>query len=186
MEKSLKGTRTEQNLLKAFAGESQAKNRYEFFAKQAKKEGYEQIAAIFMETAREEQAHAKRFFKFLEGGELEIRASYPAGIIKDTRSNLSASAAGEHLEWETLYKEAEATAREEGFAEIADVFKEIAAVLENEKIIAKEEFLSNGITKYNEYNLIVIPTLNVSKPKYTVGLGDTVSSTTLAAEITLR
>lgn len=102
MENSLKGTRTEQNLLKSFAGESQAKNRYEFFSKQAKKEGYEQIAAIFMETAKEEQAHAKRFFKFLEGGVVEITASYPAGIIGTTKENLKAAAEGENEEWKSV------------------------------------------------------------------------------------
>ena len=103
MENSLKGTRTEQNLLKAFAGESQAKNRYEFFAKQAKKEGYEQMAAIFMQTAKEEQAHAKRFFKFMEGGVVEITASYPAGIVGTTAENLKAAAEGENEEWTDLY-----------------------------------------------------------------------------------
>src|SRR5512139_1675677 len=98
MEKSLKGTRTEQNLLKAFAGESQAKNRYEFAAKVAKDEGYEQIAGIFYETAMQEQQHAKRFFKFLEGGMVEITATYPAGITVTTRENLTAAAEGEHEE----------------------------------------------------------------------------------------
>src|SRR5659263_351620 len=111
MEKSLKGTKTEKNLLKAFAGESQAKNRYEFASKVAKEEGYEQIAAIFLETAMQEQQHAKRFFKFLEGGMLEITASYPAGMISTTSDNLTAAAEGEHEEWSELYpafaKEAE-------------------------------------------------------------------------------
>ena len=95
MEKSLKGTRTEKNLLKAFAGESQAKNRYEFFAKQARKDGFEQIAAIFLQTAKEEQSHAKQFFRFLEGGMVEITASYPAGKIGDTAENLKAAAEGD-------------------------------------------------------------------------------------------
>lgn len=126
--KSVKGTRTEKNLLASFAGESQARNRYTYFASVAKKSGYEQIAAIFLETADNEKEHAKRFFKFLEGGDLEIVASYPAGVIGNTLENLKAAAEGEHLEWIKLYKEAEDTAREEGFEQIADVFKEIARV----------------------------------------------------------
>jgi rubrerythrin len=104
--KSVKGTRTEKNLLAAFAGESQARNRYTYFASVAKKAGMEQIAAIFTETADNEKEHAKRFFSYLEGGELEIQATYPAGIVKDTAANLKAAAAGEHLEWTKLYKEA--------------------------------------------------------------------------------
>ncbi len=127
---SVKGTRTEKNLLTAFAGESQARNRYTYFASVAKKAGFEQIAAIFLETADNEKEHAQRFFKFLEGGEVEIKASYPAGVIGDTAANLEAAAAGENLEWTKLYKEAEGIAREEGFAEIADQFKEIAEVEE--------------------------------------------------------
>jgi len=130
MGKSIKGTKTEKNLLASFAGESQARNRYTYFASVAKKAGYEQIAAIFLETAENEKEHAKRFFKLLEGGELEIQASYPAGLIGDTASNLEAAAAGENLEWRKLYKEAEDTAREEGFEEIAVQFKEIAEVEE--------------------------------------------------------
>ena len=128
MENSLKGTRTEQNLLKSFAGESQAKNRYEFFAKQAKKEGFEQIAAIFMETAKEEQAHAKRFFKFLEGVVVEITASYPAGIIGTTKENLKAAAEGENEEWTDLYPTFAEIAKEEGFPKIAAAYKMIARV----------------------------------------------------------
>lgn len=128
MENSLKGTRTEQNLLKAFAGESQAKNRYEFFAKQAKKEGYEQIAAIFMETAREEQAHAKRFFSFLEGGVVEITAAYPAGKVGTTKENLKAAAEGENEEWTELYPQFAEIAKEEGFPQVAAAFKMIAKV----------------------------------------------------------
>ena len=128
--KTIKGTRTEKNLLASFAGESQARNRYTYFAGVAKKAGYEQIAAIFLETAENEKEHAKRFFKFLEGGELEITAAYPAGIIGETPANLQASAAGENLEWTKLYKEAEDTARQEGFEEIAAQFKEIAEVEE--------------------------------------------------------
>lgn len=128
MNKSLKGTRTEKNLLAAFAGESQARNRYTFFAKQAKKEGYEQIGAIFQETADNEKEHAKRFFKHLEGGEVTITASFPAGVIGDTAANLEAAAAGENMEWTELYREAEEVAREEGFEEIAKLFHEIALV----------------------------------------------------------
>jgi len=125
---TLKGTRTEQNLLKAFAGESQAKNRYEFFAKKAKEEGYEQIAAFFMETALQEQTHAKTFFKFLEGGMVEITAKYPAGTIGTTQANLKASAAGENEEWSELYPEFAKIAEEEGFKQIATAFKLIAKV----------------------------------------------------------
>ncbi len=127
---SLKGSKTEKNLLASFAGESQARNRYTFFASVAKKAGFEQIAAIFLETADNEKEHAERFFEFLEGGELEINASYPAGKIQDTAANLEASAEGENLEWTKLYKEAEETARDEGFEEIASVFKEIGEVEE--------------------------------------------------------
>jgi rubrerythrin len=127
-EKSIKGTRTEQNLLKAFAGESQARSRYTFFASVAKKEGYEQIAAIFLETAEQEKEHAKRFFKFLEGGMVEITASYPAGIIGTTAQNLLAAAEGENEEWDLLYPEFAKVAEEEGFKEIAITFKMIAKV----------------------------------------------------------
>ena len=134
MDNSLKGTRTEQNLLKAFAGESQAKNRYEFAAKQAKKDGFEHIASIFMQTAREEQAHAKRFFKFLEGGVVEITAAYPAGIIGSTADNLKAAAEGENEEWTLLYPEFAKIAGEEGFKQVATAFKMIAKVeAEHEK-----------------------------------------------------
>jgi rubrerythrin len=128
MEKSLKGTKTEQNLLKAFAGESQASNRYEFFAGIAKSEGYEQIAAIFQETASQERVHAKRFFKFLEGGMVEITASYPAGIIGTTKENLKAAAEGENEEWTELYPTFAEIAKEEGFPLIASAFKMIAKV----------------------------------------------------------
>lgn len=124
----LKESKTEKNLLASFAGESQARNRYTYFASVAKKEGYEQIAAIFLETADNEKEHAKRFFKYLKGGNLEIKAAYPAGIIGDTAANLEAAATGENLEWTKLYKEAEETAKEEGFEEIAIQFKEIAEV----------------------------------------------------------
>jgi rubrerythrin len=130
MEKSLKGTKTENNLLKAFAGESQAKNRYEFAAKVAKEEGYEQIAAIFLETALQEQAHAKRFFKFLEGGMVEITATYPAGKIDTTKGNLLAAAEGEHEECTDLYPSFAKVAEEEGFKNISVAFK---AITEAEK-----------------------------------------------------
>ncbi len=128
--KSVKGTMTEKNLLASFAGESQARNRYTYFASVAKKAGYEQIAAIFLETADNEKEHAKRFFKLLEGGELEVTAAYPAGVIGDTAANLAEAADGEYLEWSKLYKEGEDVARKEGFEEIAVQFKEIAEVEE--------------------------------------------------------
>jgi rubrerythrin len=123
---SLKGSQTEKNLLKAFAGESQARNRYTYFSSQAKKEGYEQISWIFTDTAENEKEHAKRFFKFLEGGDLEITSAFPSGVIGATAENLRAAAAGENMEWSTLYPEFAKTADEEGFAEIAKVFREIA------------------------------------------------------------
>lgn len=128
MSKSLKGTKTEQNLLKSFAGESQARNRYTYFASAARKEGYEQIANIFTETAENEKEHAKVFFKHLEGGDVEITASYPAGQIKDTKSNLEAAAAGENVEWTTLYADFGRTAEAEGFPEVARSFEQIAKV----------------------------------------------------------
>ena len=132
--KSIKGTMTEQNLLKAFAGESQARNRYTFFASVAKKEGYEQIAGVFMETAEQEKEHAKRFFKYLEGGPLTITASYPAGIIGTTTENLLAAAEGEHEEWDVLSAEFGDVAEKEGFPEIANTFRQIAKVeAEHEK-----------------------------------------------------
>ncbi len=130
MFKNIKGTETEKNLLASFAGESQARNRYTYFAGAAKKEGYEQISAIFLETADNEKEHAKMFFKYLKGGEVEIIASYPAGVIEKTLENLEAAAAGEKLEWSMLYKNAEKIARKEGFDEIASTFKEIAEVEE--------------------------------------------------------
>jgi len=125
---NIKGTETEKNLLKSFAGESQAKNRYEFFAKVAKKEGYEQISGIFTEIAKQEQEHAKRFFKFLEGGMVEITAAYPAGIIGSTPENLKAAAMGENEEWVELYPEFAEVALKEGFKEVATAFKMIAKV----------------------------------------------------------
>ena len=123
-----KGTKTEQNLLKSFAGESQARSRYTFFASVAKKEGYEQIAGVFMETAEQEKEHAKKFFKYLEGGMVEITASYPAGIISTTAENLKAAADGENEEWADLYPEFAQIAQEEGFPQIANTFRQIAKV----------------------------------------------------------
>ena len=126
----LKGSKTEKNLLTAFAGESQARNRYTYAAGVARKEGYEQIAAIFEETAWNERAHAKREFEFLQGGGVEIQAAYPAGVIGDTEANLKAAAGGEHHEWTEMYPAFEQVAREEGFPQIATVFKEIGEVEE--------------------------------------------------------
>jgi len=123
---SIKGTQTEKNLLTAFAGESQARNRYTYFASQATKEGYVQMAAIFTETANQEKEHAKRFFKFLEGGEVEITGAFPAGIIGTTLENLKAAAAGEHHEYTEMYPGFAKKAREEGFNDIAAVFEAIA------------------------------------------------------------
>ena len=122
----IKGTQTEKNLLTAFAGESQARNRYDFFASKAKKDGYVQIANVFSETALNEKEHAKRLFKFLEGGEIDITAAFPAGIIGTTAENLKASAGGEHHEWTEMYPEFAKIADEEGFCEIAAVFRNIA------------------------------------------------------------
>ncbi len=122
----LKGTETEKNLLKAFAGESQARNRYTYFASKAKKEGYIQISDIFTETAAQEKEHAERLFKFLEGGELEITAGFPAGVIGSTLENLKAGAGGENYEWTDMYPSFAKTAREEGFDKIASVFEAIA------------------------------------------------------------
>ncbi|MDG6220875.1 MAG: rubrerythrin family protein [Candidatus Thermoplasmatota archaeon] len=150
---SVKGTQTEKNLLASFAGESQARNRYTYFAKQAKKEGYEQISAIFLETAENEKEHAKRFFKYLEGGMAEIMASFPAGVIGTTAENLRASAAGENEEHTMLYPEFARVAKEEGFPEIAAQWLSIAKVekehearylkllanVENGKVFKKDE-----------------------------------------------
>lgn len=126
MAKSLKGTQTEKNLLTAFAGESQARNRYTYFASQAKKEGFEQISAIFTDTADNEKEHAKRFFKFLEGGEVVVEAAFPAGTIGSTAENLKAAASGEHHEYFQLYPEFSRIAEEEGFPEIAAVFTSVS------------------------------------------------------------
>ena len=141
----IKGTKTEQNLLKAFAGESQARNRYNYYASVARKEGYEQIAALFEETADNEKEHAKRFFKFLEGGSVEITATYPAGIIGSTLDNLKAAAAGENEEWTELYPAFAAIAREEGFSQVAVAFEMIAKVEKEHE--ARYKKLASNIEK---------------------------------------
>jgi len=123
-----KGSQTEKNLLAAFAGESQARNRYTYFASKAKKEGYEQISAIFLETADNEKEHAKLFFSLLKGGETEIQAAYPSGVVGETAANLQAAAAGENLEWTTLYKNFADVAKKEGFTEAYQTFSQIAKV----------------------------------------------------------
>lgn len=146
METTLKGTKTEQNLLKAFAGESQARNRYEFAAKVAKKEGFEQISAIFQLTADQEKQHAKRFFNFLQGGDLEITATYPAGLTGTTAENLKAAAMGENEEWTELYPKFAEIAKEEGFPEISTAFKLIA------KVEAEHEKRFNALLKNVEEN----------------------------------
>ncbi|MDD4416445.1 MAG: rubrerythrin family protein, partial [Proteiniphilum sp.] len=124
--KSVKGTQTEKNLMQSFAGESQARMRYTYFAKQAKKEGFEQIAAIFQDTANQEQEHAKRMFKYLEGGMVEITAAFPAGVIGTTAENLKAAAEGENEEWTEMYPKFADIAEEEGFKEIATMYRMIA------------------------------------------------------------
>ncbi|MDC7234456.1 MAG: rubrerythrin family protein [Spirochaetales bacterium] len=123
---SLKGSKTEKNILTAFCGESQARNRYTYFVSKAKKEGFMQAAWVFEETANQEKEHAKRLFKLLEGGEVEITAAFPAGVIGTTSENLAEAAAGEHHEWTVMYPEFAATAREEGFSAIATIFEAIA------------------------------------------------------------
>ncbi len=128
MSKSLKGSQTEKNLMAAFAGESQARNRYTYFANTARKEGFEQIANIFDETAGNEREHAKIFFGHLEGGDAQVTAVYPAGMIKDTKSNLEAAAAGEMLEWTKIYSDFGKIAREEGFPEVAASFEQVSKV----------------------------------------------------------
>jgi len=128
MAESIKGTKTEKNLLAAFAGESQARNRYTYFASKARKEEFEQIANIFTETAANEKEHAEVFFNYLQGGDAEITASYPAGMIKDTKSNLEAAVAGENLEWTTIYSNFSKIAKDEGFPQIAHSFEQIAKV----------------------------------------------------------
>jgi rubrerythrin len=131
---NLKGSQTEKNLLTAFAGESQARNRYTYFASKAKKEGYVQISKIFEETANQEKEHAKRLFKFLEGGEVEISGAFPAGTIDSTSNNLTASAAGEHYEHTEMYPQFAKVAKEEGFSEIATVFESIAVAEKQHEI----------------------------------------------------
>ena len=126
--KSIKGTRTEHNLLASFAGESQARSRYTLFAEKAREEGYEQIAAIFMDTAEQELSHARMFFNLLEGGTVEISAGYPAGVVGDTKTNLAEAAAGEREEWSDLYENFAKTAQDEGFPQIANTFRLIAKV----------------------------------------------------------
>jgi len=126
MTTSLKGTKTEKNLLASFAGEAQARNRYTYFASQARKEGYEQISWIFLDTADNEKEHAKRFFKFLEGGDVEITAAYPAGVIRKTVENLKAAAAGENFEHIKLYPGFAKIADEEGFPEVAATYRAVA------------------------------------------------------------
>lgn len=144
--KSIKGTQTEQNLLKSFAGESQARTRYTFFASVAKKEGFEQISAIFMETAEQEKEHAKKFFKYLEGGMVEITASFPAGVIGTTAENLRAAAEGENEEWVDLYPHFADVAEQEGFPAVALTFRNVAKVeAEHEKRYRKLlENVENG------------------------------------------
>jgi len=144
---NLKGTQTEKNLLAAFAGESQARNRYSYFASQARKEGYEQIAAIFAETAEQEKEHAKREFKFLEGGEVEITAAFPAGVIGTTLENLKAAAAGEHYENTEMYPNFAEVADKEGFAEIAAVFREIAVAEKRheQRYVALAKNITDGL-----------------------------------------
>lgn len=143
---SLRGSATEKNLLTAFAGESQARNRYSFFAKQARKEGFEQIAAIFEETADQEQAHAKRLFSFLEGGEVEFTAAFPAGTIATTVENLKASAAGERHEHSSMYPEFARIAKAEGFGEIASVMLAIAKaeMMHEERYLALAASVDSG------------------------------------------
>lgn len=128
MARSVRGTNTERNLLKAFARESQARNRYTYFADAAREEGFDQIAAVFTETAEHDKEHARVFFQYLEGGDVEIVASYPAGTVRDTKSNLEAAADGEKLEWAKLYADCAIEARGEGFSEIAHSFQQIAKV----------------------------------------------------------
>jgi rubrerythrin len=143
---TIKGSQTEKNLLIAFAGESQARNRYTYFASQARKEDFEQIAAIFEETANQEKEHAKRLFKFLEGGEVEITAAYPAGVIGSTIENLKAAAEGEHYENTTMYPGFARAAQKEGFADIAKVFRSIAVAEKRheDRYVALAENIAKG------------------------------------------
>lgn len=143
----LKGSQTEKNLLAAFAGESQARNRYTYFASQARKEGYVQIAAIFEETADQEKEHAKREFKFLKGGEVEITAAFPAGVIGNTVENLKAAAAGEHYETTEMYPDFAKVAEQEGFEEIAKVFRSIAVAEKRheDRYVALARNITDGV-----------------------------------------
>ena len=154
--KSIKGTQTEKNLLTSFAGESQARNRYIFFASAAKKEGYEQISAIFLETAEQEKEHAKRMFKFLEGGTVEITASYPAGVIGKTIDNLKAAAAGENEEWVEAYPHFAEVADAEGFPEIAEMYRRIAIAEKGheERYLAFVKNLEEGTTFKKEEEVV--------------------------------
>ena len=156
-----KGSMTEKNLLAAFAGESQARNRYTYFASAARKEGYEQIANIFVETAENEKEHAKVFFKHLQGGEVTITAGYPAGMIGKTKANLEAAAAGEKMEWSTLYADFAKVAKKEGFADVARSFEQIAKVEKFhesryrkliENVTKKEVFKKNKAVKWHCLN----------------------------------
>lgn len=161
MSKSLKGTKTEKNLLAAFAGESQARNRYTYFASAARKEGFEQIANIFIETAENEKEHAKVFFKHLEGGEVTITAGYPAGSIKDTAANLEAAADGEKMEWTAIYSDFAKVAKDEGFPEVARSFDQIAKVEKFhearyrklvENVVKKDVFRKKSAVKWHCIN----------------------------------
>ena len=149
--KSIKGTRTEQNLLASFAGESQARSRYTVFAEKADEEGDQQIASVFMETAEQELSHARQFFALLEGGTVTITAGYPAGVVGDTRQNLAEAAAGEREEWSDLYENFAKTAQEEGFPNIANLYKLIAKVevMHEQRYIKMLERLENG-TEFEE------------------------------------
>ena len=145
-QKSIKGTRTEHNLLASFAGESQARSRYTLFAEKAREEGYEQIAAVFLETAEQELSHARRFFSMLEGGTVEITAAYPAGVVGAPAKNLAEAAAGEREEWGELYESFAKTAQEEGFPQIANLYRLIAKVeqMHEQRYLKLLERLENG------------------------------------------
>lgn len=149
--KSIKGTQTEHNLLASFAGESQARSRYTLFAEKAREEGYEQIAAVFMETAEQELSHAKQFFSLLEGGTVQITAGYPAGVVGDTKQNLAEAAAGEREEWSDLYENFAKTAQEEGFPQIANLYRLITGVekMHEQRYLRLLERLENG-TEFEE------------------------------------
>lgn len=148
--KSIRGTRTEHNLMAAFAGESQARNRYTFFANQARKEGYEIVAKFFEETAANEEQHAKQFFKFMEGGDIDFCGSFPSGVIGDTLANLKAAAEGEYEEWDNLYPEFAQVAADEGFAAISIKFLMIAAVERNHESRYRE--LYDAVKAKNLYH----------------------------------